>query len=106
MLIREKKIWTPDNSYLLEYRERIESGEIIAGQELRMELTNLAEDFQNEEYFYDTQDAKLRMSFMENCVRLTKSPYTTSRWCSCCGRRRLLRQSFLSKWQWNQRISE
>ena len=75
MLIQKKKIWTPDNSFLLEYRERIESGDIIAGQELRIELTNLSEDFHNDEYFYDTEAANIRMDFMENCVRLTKSPF-------------------------------
>lgn len=75
MLIQNKKIWTPDNSFLLEYQEKIECGDIIAGQELRMELQNLKEDFCNDEYFYDTDEANLRMDFMENCVRLTKSPY-------------------------------
>lgn len=40
-----------------------------------MELENLCEDFHNEEYYYDTADALLRMDFMENCVRLTKSPF-------------------------------
>lgn len=75
MLIKKKKIWTPDNSFLLEYRERIESGDIIAGQELRIELSNLVEDFHNDEYFYDTEAANIRMDFMENCVRLTKSPF-------------------------------
>lgn len=75
MLIKEKKIWTPDNSYLLEYRARVETGEEIIGQELWIELDNLAEDFKNDRYFYDTEDALLRMNFMENCVRLTKSPY-------------------------------
>lgn len=75
MLIKEKTIWTPDNSYLLEYRERIQSGEILVGQELRMELDNLAEDFHNDAYYYDREDALLRMDFMEHCVRLTKSPY-------------------------------
>lgn len=39
------------------------------------ELENLCEDFHNERYVYDTEDALLRMDFMENCVRLTKSPY-------------------------------
>lgn len=29
----------------------------------------------NDRYIYDTEDALLRMDFMENCVRLTKSPY-------------------------------
>ena len=75
MLIKEKKIWTPDNSYLLEYRARAEAGEEIIGQELWMELDNLAEDFKNDRYYYDVSDAILRMDFMENCVRLTKSPY-------------------------------
>lgn len=75
MLIKERKIWTPDNSFLLEYLSRIECGEIIVGQELWQELRNLKEDFLNDAYFYDTDDALLRIDFMENCVRLTKSPY-------------------------------
>ena len=75
MLINERKIWTPDNSYLLEYKERAEAGEYVIGQELQIELENLAEDFHNDRYFYNTDDALLRMNFMENCVRLTKSPF-------------------------------
>ena len=75
MLINERKIWTPDNSCLLEYKERAEAGEYIIGQELQIELENLAEDFHNDRYFYNTDDANLRMNFMENCVRLTKSPF-------------------------------
>lgn len=75
MLIREKTIWTPDNCYLLEYRGRAETGEIIIGQELWMELDNLAEDLHNDRYYYDRSDALLRMDFMEHCVRLTKSPF-------------------------------
>lgn len=75
MLIINKTIWTPDNSYLLEYRERAGTGEIIIGQELWQELDNLAEDFQNDRYYYDTNMAIERMDFMENCVKLTKSPF-------------------------------
>lgn len=75
MLVKENKIWTPDNSFLLEYHARIGSGEIIVGQEMWQELENLCSDFHNDEYYYDTEDALLRMDFMENCVRLTKSPY-------------------------------
>jgi len=75
LLIKERKIWTPDDSFLLKYREEIESGKIIAGWELRQELTNLKEDFSNDEYFYNTDAALLRMDFMENCVKLTKSPF-------------------------------
>ena len=75
MLIQEKTIWTPDNSFLLEYHARIECGDMLVGQELWQELQNLKEDFQNDAFYYDTKDALLRIDFMERCVRLTKSPY-------------------------------
>ena len=75
ILIKEKTIWTPDNSYLLEYRGQAESGEILIGQELWSELDNLAEDMKNDRYIYNRDDALLRMDFMEHCVRLTKSPF-------------------------------
>lgn len=75
ILLKNKTIWTPDNSYLLEYRGKAETGEILIGQELWSELDNLAEDIQNDRYIYDRSDALLRMDFMEHCVRLTKSPY-------------------------------
>ena len=73
--IQHKTIWTPDNSFLLEYHARIETGEIIVGRELWQELNNLREDLLNDAYIYNTDDALLRMNFMENCVRLTKSPF-------------------------------
>ena len=75
MLIKNNKIWTPDNSFLLEYRAKAETGEVVIGQELWLELDNLAEDLKNDNYIYNTDAALLRMNFMENCVRLTKSPY-------------------------------
>ena len=75
MLINSQTIWTPDNSALLRYKAEIEEGQIIVGRELYQELENLAEDFQNDEFYYNTDAANIRMDFMENCVRLTKSPY-------------------------------
>lgn len=76
MLITEKKIWTADNSSLLYYKSRIDQGEIIVGQELYLELENLIEDLKyNDDYYYNTDSANLRMDFMAHCVRLTKSPY-------------------------------
>lgn len=63
MLIQNKTIWTPDNSFLLEYRARAETGDIVIGQELWMELDNLAEDFYNDRYFYNTDDARLQDGF-------------------------------------------
>ena len=67
--------YTADNSFLIEYKERIAAGEIIAGRELIQELENLAEDMESGEYVYDKKAALMRMDFMENCIRLTKSPY-------------------------------
>ena len=55
MLILKKKIWTHDNSFLLEYKSRIETGEILVGQDLWLELVNLQEDFKNDRYVYDTE---------------------------------------------------
>lgn len=75
MLIKEKQIWTPDNSYLLEYKGKIEAGDIIAGQDMWMELDNLAEDFHDDRFRYDTTKSNLMISFIEECVRLTKSPF-------------------------------
>ena len=75
VIINHRTIWTPDNSYLLRYRAEAEAGDIIIGQELWNELDNLAEDMTDDRYIYDRSDALLRMDFMENCVRLTKSPF-------------------------------
>ena len=76
MLLQVKsKVWNADNSDLLRYKAEIECGNILVGQELYTELKNLAEDFDNDEYYYDTDAARLRMDFMENCIKLTKSPF-------------------------------
>ena len=61
--------------FLEEYYEQIMSGQIMAGYELKDELTKLMEEMDDDRYIYDTRDADLRMEFMENCVRLTKSPF-------------------------------
>lgn len=63
-------------SFLLEYKNEIDDGHILVGRELYQELDNLIDDIKhNDEYVYDTRDAFLRMDFIENCIRLTKSPY-------------------------------
>ena len=63
------------SSYLLEYREAIRRGEVIAGHELIDELDNLIRDLDDPRYIYDTRDAEMRIDFMENCIKLTKSPF-------------------------------
>lgn len=63
------------DTYLFKYREAIRKREIYAGYELVQELDNLIEDFDCDEYIYNTDDAYLRIHFIENCVKLTKSPF-------------------------------
>lgn len=64
-----------EDLYLIQYREEIRKGNIIVGQELIRELDNLINDLDKIEYLYDTQEFKRRLDFMENCCRLTKSPF-------------------------------
>lgn len=66
---------TRDDLYLIQYREAIRRGEIIAGNELITELDRLIVDLDNPRYIYDTRSAYDRMDFMQGCIRLTKSPF-------------------------------
>ena len=63
------------NGFLEEYASKCKTGEIIIGRELADELDNLLQDMRGDEYLYDTKAADDRIDFIENCVRLTKSPY-------------------------------
>lgn len=64
-----------NNTYILDYRKAIRSGEIVAGRELIDELDTLIRDMSDDRYIFDTTDADRRIDFMENCIRLTKSPF-------------------------------
>ena len=63
------------NGYLEGYFDKISSGEILAGRELKAELARLMEDLESDRYIYDCRAADLRIDFLENCIRLTKSPF-------------------------------
>lgn len=63
------------DSYLLEYRNEIKKGNIIAGRELILQLDNLIEDLDDPAYIYDTTDAGHRIEFIETFCKHTKSPY-------------------------------
>ena len=62
-------------TWLYKYYSAIKSGEIVAGHELISELERLIADLDNPKYYYDTTEADLKIRFMENCIRLTKSPF-------------------------------
>ena len=69
------------SNYLMEYRDAIRKGQdadgnkVICGLELIDELDRLIADLDDPRYIYDTRDAYERIDFMENCIRLTKSPF-------------------------------
>lgn len=63
------------NGYLEEYYTKCRSGEIVVGAELMTELEKLIQDIDDDEYIYDTTSADVRIDFIENCIRLTKSPF-------------------------------
>lgn len=64
-----------ETTYLWKYYQAIMNGEIIAGQELITELEKLISEFDDPRFYYDTKEANFKMEFMENCVKLTKSPF-------------------------------
>lgn len=63
------------NGYLEAYYEDCRNGTNVVGAEMMMGLEKLIEDMEYDEYIYDTTEADRRMHFMENCIRLTKSPF-------------------------------
>lgn len=64
-----------EDTNLYKYREEIRKGNIIAGEEMIMGLDKLLKEIHYDEYLYDVKEFKRRADFMENCCRLTKSPY-------------------------------
>ena len=63
------------NNFLETYYEECKQGINVIGAELMMELDRLIDDMNSDAYIYDTREADRRMDFMENCIRLTKSPF-------------------------------
>lgn len=63
------------NGYLEAYYNACKGGEFIIGIELSLSLENLLSDLSSPEYVYNTTLADRYIDFMENCVRLTKSPF-------------------------------
>lgn len=64
-----------NHSYLLEYYNKIKSGEIVAGIELNQQLENLVEDLSSPNYVYDTSDSEFKIAFIERFCKHTKSPF-------------------------------
>lgn len=64
-----------EDTWLYKYHSAIQNGDIVAGDDMKTELENLIADLDDDAYIYDTHDADIRILFIENCVKLTKSPF-------------------------------
>lgn len=62
-------------SFLLSYIDEIESGRIIAGEELKSVLKRLKNDLNNPRYIYDEKPGQIRIEFIEKFCKHTKSPF-------------------------------
>ena len=62
-------------SYLVEYYEKIKTGEIVAGKDLTTMLERLMEDMKNPRYEFDPKPGRIRIDFIETFCKHTKSPF-------------------------------
>lgn len=62
-------------SYLQEYSDEINKGNIIVGYWIKKEVENLINDLKDPRYIFDTKDAHKRIRFIEKCCLQSKAPY-------------------------------
>lgn len=62
-------------NFLVDYWEKIKSGENIVGYWMRKEIKNLVSDLSNPLYIYDTTEAHKRIRFEESLCLQSKAPY-------------------------------
>lgn len=64
----------PD-SFLLEYIDRCQSGEITVGHEMKQEFDILIANFNNPDITFDPKNAQKRIKFIETKCKLYEAPY-------------------------------
>ena len=62
-------------TWLYKYYQAALDGSEVVGHEMLTGLKRLIDDLEDERFYYDTSEAIKRIDFMENCIRLTKSPF-------------------------------
>lgn len=62
-------------TYLEQYNDLIQSGEIVVGYWIRKEIENLVADLDNPAYIYDTTEAHKRIKFQQTFCLQSKHPY-------------------------------
>lgn len=63
------------NGYLESYYNDCKSGKEKVCHYLMLQLEKLIADMDSDEYIFDSTEADRRIHFIENCIRLTKSPF-------------------------------
>lgn len=62
-------------SYIVEYWNAIQSGEVIVGKWIRKQIRNLVRDMDDHRYIFDPTVAHKRMAFQEKFCLQSKKPY-------------------------------
>lgn len=62
-------------TYLEQYHDLIQNGEVVVGYWIRKEIQNLVDDLKNPLYIYDTTEAHKRIKFMQKLCLQSKHPY-------------------------------
>lgn len=62
-------------TYLEQYHDMIQNGEVVVGYWMRREIENLVADLSDPAYIYDTEEAHKRIRFMQTCCLQSKHPY-------------------------------
>ena len=62
-------------TYLKQYYDLIQSGQVIVGYWIKKAVRNLIKDLEDERYIYDTTEANKRFKFEQNLCLQSKAPY-------------------------------
>ena len=65
----------PDGSYLIEYADLIDKGEVVVGYWIRQTIKNLLSDLEDPQFYYDMSEAHRRIRFQETMCLQSKEPY-------------------------------
>lgn len=66
---------TTSKTYLEQYADEINSGNIIVGHWMRKEIENLIQDLNDPRYIYDTKEAHKRIDFQQRFCLQSKAPF-------------------------------
>lgn len=64
-----------EKTYLEQYHDMIQNGEVVVGYWIKKEVASLVADLSNPRYTYDIAEAHKRIRFMETCCLQSKQPY-------------------------------